>query len=100
MGISASIKVALFLTYILILIKRRVSMSKIKIAIVEDEQASRDMLARYLHDYSTEENVDLIVTTYIDGDYFLANYGKGKYDIVFMDICMSGTDGMSAARKL
>ena len=51
-------------------------MSKIKIAIVEDEQASRDMLARYLHDYSTEENVDLTVTTYIDGDYFLANYAK------------------------
>lgn len=75
-------------------------MSKIKIAIVEDEQASRDMLARYLHDYSTEENVDLTVTTYIDGDYFLANYGKGKYDIVFMDICMPGTDGMSVARKL
>ena len=75
-------------------------MSKIKIAIVEDEQASRDMLARYLHDYGTEENVDLTVTTYRDGDCFLTNYGKGKYDIVFMDICMPGTDGMSVARKL
>ena len=75
-------------------------MSKIKIAIVEDEQACRDMLSAYLHDYGTEEKVDLAVTAYPDGDSFIADYVKGKYDLVFMDICMPGTDGMSVARKL
>ena len=75
-------------------------MSKIKIAIVEDEQASRDMLSAYLHDYGTEEKVDLAVAAYPDGDSFIADYVKGKYDLVFMDICMPGTDGMSVARKL
>ncbi len=77
-------------------------MDELKIAVVEDEESCRKMLVDYLTKYFQEElggGVSFKITTFSNADKFLSAYKRG-FQIVFMDICMPGTDGMSAARKL
>ena len=71
----------------------------VRIAVVEDEAASRQLLADYLTRYSEENNVSFDVTYFEDGGAIIGDY-KPVYDIILMDIQMTHVDGMTAARAI
>ena len=71
----------------------------VRIAVVEDEAPSRQLLADYLARYSEENGVSFDVTYFKDGGAIIGDY-KPVYDIIFMDIQMTHVDGMSAARAI
>jgi len=69
----------------------------VRIAVVEDEATSRQLLAGYLARYSEENGVSFDVTYFEDGGAIIGDY-KPVYDIILMDIQMTHVDGMAAAR--
>ena len=71
----------------------------VRIAVVEDEAVSRQLLADYLARYSEENNVPFEVTYFEDGGAIIGDY-RPVYDIILMDIQMTHVDGMTAARAI
>ena len=71
----------------------------VRIAIVEDEALSRQLLADYLARYSDENGVTFDITYFEDGGAIIGGY-KPVYDIILMDIQMTNVDGMTAARAI
>ena len=71
----------------------------VRIAVVEDEATSRQLLAGYLARYSEENGVSFDVTYFEDGGAIIGDY-KPVYDIILMDIQMTHVDGMAAARAI
>lgn len=74
-------------------------MQRFKIDVVEDEEECSKMLTGYLRRYCAEEGMEADIRIFSSADSFLKDYAGGA-DIIFMDICMEGTDGMTAAHKL
>lgn len=71
-----------------------------RIAVVEDEAQSRQLLTEYIERYEAENpDVKFELRVFHDGMEFIENY-KPDYDVVFMDIEMPLLDGMRAARKM
>jgi DNA-binding LytR/AlgR family response regulator len=70
----------------------------IEIAVCEDEEIYSDFLREYLTKYSEENHVIFDTAFFKNGDEIL--FSEKKFDIIFMDIKMPKTDGMTAARKL
>ena len=70
-----------------------------KIAIVEDEQQSIDLLIEYFQQYAKENNVSFDFFVFHDGDEITHEY-SAQYDIIFLDIEMKRQDGMSAAEQI
>lgn len=60
----------------------------VRIAVVEDEAVSRQLLADYLARYSEENDVSFDVTYFEDGGAIIGDY-KPVYDIILMDIQMT-----------
>lgn len=40
------------------------------------------------------------ITTFESGETFLQDFEKGKYDLIFLDIYMTGADGIEIARRI
>lgn len=70
---------------------------RIRVAIVEDDPESMEVLDRYLKRYEKENNVIIDISKYQDGDE-IATYYESKYDIILLDIEMKRLDGMSTAK--
>jgi len=71
----------------------------IKIAIVEDERATADVLGGFLKRYEAERNEKIIQTRFSCTTDFLSAYSG--FDIVFMDINFKNDiDGIQAAKKM
>ncbi len=71
----------------------------IRVAIVEDEQNSRDKLQRYLARYSKEHGTVFDAEVFTNGAEFVFNYHSG-FDMILMDIEMPFMNGMDAARRI
>ena len=71
----------------------------VRIAVVEDEALSRQLLADYLARYSDENGVTFDIIYFEDGGAIIGDY-KPVYDIILMDIQMTNVDGMTAARAI
>ena len=71
----------------------------IRIAIVEDAAFDRQVLRDCLREYGQETGTELQITEFTDGSAFLEQYPE-DLDLIFMDIMMDGTDGLTIARKL
>lgn len=71
----------------------------IRLAIVEDEDSFAMQLQKNIERYSGENQIDIRVTRYSDGDEIAENY-PGGFDILLMDIQMRFMDGMTAAEKI
>ena len=71
----------------------------VRIAVVEDETLSRQLLTDYLARYSDENGVTFDITYFEDGGAIIGGY-KPVYDIILMDIQMTNVDGMTAARAI
>ena len=71
----------------------------IRIAVVEDEQESREVLCQYLGRYQEERGCEFQMTLFRDGAEITRDYRPG-YDIILMDIQMASMDGMTAAELI
>ncbi|HHW89677.1 MAG TPA: response regulator transcription factor [Clostridiales bacterium] len=72
---------------------------RFKIAIVEDDKQSAKILASYINRYSEENNIEIDIMHYNDGDEIVYEY-KPIYDIIFLDIEMRLLDGVTAAKHI
>ncbi len=72
----------------------------IKIAIVEDDSRQERELNSYLHEYFGGINRSISVESFESADKFLSAFEPHKFHMIFMDIEMPGTDGMTASKKL
>ena len=71
------------------------------IAVVDDEQVHRDILVRYIGEWKKRKAVDAEVETFQSSDAFYFTWCEDqRFDVLFLDICMEGTDGISLAKKL
>ncbi len=73
----------------------------LSIAIVDDEQVHRDILTKYIEEWKAREELEAEVETFASGEAFdFAWSGEQRYDVLFLDIMMGATDGISLARRL
>lgn len=70
-----------------------------RIAIVDDEQAEREVLQGYLRRYAQEYGGNFDVDTFPSADALLGSYSM-IYDVLIFDIDMPGTNGIEAARQI
>ena len=71
----------------------------IRIAVVEDDAAYRQLLGDYLKQYEKDRGEKFHVTNFADGDEIAEDY-RAEYDIILMDIELTFMDGMTAAEKI
>lgn len=72
-----------------------------KIAVVDDLRSDADRLIGYIGEY--EEKHRLVFEKpvfYESGEAFLDGFSEGSYEIVFLDIYMSGMNGFETAKRL
>lgn len=72
---------------------------KVRIAVVEDEDAYADQLENYIGRFGREKGISLSLTRFRDGDEIAEDY-RGGFDIILMDIQMTFMDGMTAAARI
>lgn len=71
----------------------------IRIAIVEDEKNSSDLLVNYLEKYSNDKNIRFDVKTFFSRNQILNNYNN-NFDVIFMDIELPDGNGLETIRKI
>ena len=71
-----------------------------KLAIIEDEQAHRELLAAYLEEWGTERSVSLCIKTFPSAESFLFAWEEQDFDMLFVDIQMKEMNGMEIAKKV
>lgn len=72
---------------------------EMRIIIVEDELASRELIKDYFSRYAREANCSFDIISYESGVDFLNEY-DGNGDIILMDIDLPGKSGMDVTREL
>lgn len=70
-----------------------------KIALVDDEYESAELLSKYIEEYSREYGVLFNVSRFRNGFDFIEEYSP-QYDIVFMDVDMPQMSGLETASRL
>ncbi len=71
------------------------------IAICDDSEIDRGIIADFLHHYVTEKSVPTHLTEYESGESLLYDVEDGKYfDLIFLDILMAKIQGIEIARLL
>jgi len=68
-----------------------------RVAVVDDEQESRELILNYLARYEREQGVHISAEEFSDGAGLIATY-RPRFDILFLDVDMEHLDGLSAAR--
>ena len=70
-----------------------------KIAVVEDQQETRECLCQFIRQYTEEQGIQAEVLPFEDGAVIAQGYKPG-FDIIFMDVEMPGLDGFATAEKI
>ena len=73
-------------------------MLAMNIAIVDDDDVDRTLLENLIKKSATSLGINLNLNLFSDGQSFLESTDSIKYDIVFMDIFMKGSDGIETAK--
>ena len=71
----------------------------VRIAIVEDDPADRDILIENLRRFEAERALHLELVNFPDGEDLVTDYAA-NYDLILMDIEMTFMDGMRAAKRV
>ncbi len=77
---------------------RKLKVNKMRIAICDDEFQCRQQTVQAIDECM--RNIDILADVFENGRDFLQAFQKNPYDLVFLDIEMPETDGISLARKL
>ena len=75
-------------------------MRKLQIAVVEDTERDRSWLEEKLEEYLRTRHISYMLLTFSSGEEFISALQESWFDIVFMDIYMSGVTGIEAAQAL
>lgn len=70
-----------------------------RIAVVDDVPSDRDALAALLRERLTGAD-ELSLKCYADAESLLAAFSPGAFQLVFLDVCMDGMNGVTLAEKL
>lgn len=71
------------------------------IAIIEDEEVHKKLLATYLEAWSKEHNIGIRISGFPSAESFLFEWEENSnFDILFIDIQMQAMNGMEMARKI
>ena len=70
-----------------------------RIAIVEDQEETRECLNRFVRQYAEEQGVQVEISLITDGSEIAEHYTPG-FDIIFMDVEMPRLDGFAAAEAI
>lgn len=70
-----------------------------KVAVVDDIPRDAQLLVQYLNRFQAEQDISMQIDPFYASIDFLEEY-DGTFDIVFLDIEMPGTDGLTAAREI
>ena len=70
-----------------------------RIAIVEDQDETRECLNRFVRQYAEEQGVQVEISLITDGSEIAEHYALG-FDIIFMDVEMPRLDGFGAAEAI
>jgi two-component system LytT family response regulator len=70
----------------------------LRTAIVEDSKPDAERLKQLLKKAFENENISC--SCFASGDEFLRTGGREGYQVVFLDICMEGTNGIETAQRL
>ena len=71
---------------------------KLRTAIVEDRKPDAERLEQLLKKAFENENISC--SCFASGDEFLRADWREGYQVVFLDICMEGTNGIETAQRL
>lgn len=71
-----------------------------RIAIIEDEQVHRELLDTYIRKWGIDTKVTLTIQHYENAESFLFQWEDMDFDVLFVDIQMSGMNGMELARQV
>lgn len=71
----------------------------VRLAIVEDETSFVNQLKQYCEQFQKEQNIELQITIFRDGDEIIRAY-RSQFDLIFMDIQMKFMNGMEAAEEI
>lgn len=72
-----------------------------KLAIIEDEQAHRELLSEYLEEWGKEQAVSLCIKAFASAESFLFAWEEERdFDVLFVDIQMKEMNGMEMARQI
>lgn len=71
-----------------------------RIAIIEDEQVHRELLDTYIRKWGTDTKAALTIQHYENAESFLFQWEDMDFDVLFVDIQMSGMNGMKLARRV
>lgn len=72
---------------------------EIRIAVCDDLAEDRENITRLLSEYTDKNNLYVKIEEFSSGEAFLSS-DTSVYSLVFMDIFMSGMNGMETAKKL
>lgn len=73
--------------------------NQLKIAVCDDHEADRRVLIDFIAEYLDQQHQIAQIDAYTSSEELLAS-DVGSYQLLFMDIIMSGMNGMEAAKKL
>lgn len=73
----------------------------IRAAIVEDEKEQYEYYGKMLEAWGKERDIRLNITYAGSAEEFLFKYDRqGLFDLIFLDVCMKGMNGMELARAI
>lgn len=75
-------------------------METVKIAVVDDSPSDRQWLTTKLEAYMQGQQLPYTLTTYPSGEAFLDSIDQCRYDLIFMDVYMTGITGIDTATAL
>lgn len=71
-----------------------------RIAFCDDEQSQLNYISALIKDWSIQNSIQTDITLFKSAEEFWFAYEKNIFDIVLLDIQMSGQNGMDLAREL
>lgn len=71
-----------------------------KIAVCDDSNYDKHRLFNKLQRYCASNFVHVAIAEYDSGEALLENFTENMFDIIFLDICMAGLNGIDTAKNI